>query len=148
PARAAAGKSQSFDRRIGDAPPAPLPLPTDPSLPMNARYAAAAKLRLGLNWYTLVLVVRAVAVFVVSFSIAYGFLSGTRASPYDPHLFAIGTSTLFALACVAIAAQFARKRLLQAEIARLAERIEELSDRNWELGEAEDRARRFLEAQG
>ncbi len=41
-----------------------------------------------------------------------------------------------------------RIQSLRAEKRRLEERIESLSDRNWELKEAEERARSFLEAQG
>jgi PAS domain S-box-containing protein len=41
-----------------------------------------------------------------------------------------------------------RIQSLRAEKRRLEERIEALSDRNWELKEAEERARSFLEAQG
>jgi len=37
---------------------------------------------------------------------------------------------------------------LRAQMRALSERIEELSDRNWELKEIEERAKSFLEAQG
>src|ERR1700730_14795494 len=37
---------------------------------------------------------------------------------------------------------------LRARIAELEAQVEELSDRNWEIKEAEERARSFLEAQG
>jgi PAS domain S-box-containing protein len=43
---------------------------------------------------------------------------------------------------------FRRIQDLRAEKRRLEERIEALSDHNWELKEAEERARSFLEAQG
>ncbi len=37
---------------------------------------------------------------------------------------------------------------LRAKLRALGERVEELSDRNWELKEIEERAKSFLEAQG
>ena len=42
--------------------------------------------------------------FVMSFSIAFGFIAGTEAdrANYDPYLFAVGASAMFALACVAL----------------------------------------------
>src|SRR5262249_12978730 len=39
-------------------------------------------------------------------------------------------------------------RTLHADIRHLEERIETLADRNWELREADERAKHFLEAQG
>jgi PAS domain S-box-containing protein len=120
------------------------------SLNMHARIAAASKLRLGFNRYTFVYALRAAIIFVLSFAVPYGFLSGSlsEAAHYDPHLFAVGVSGLFAFACLGAALLFGRNHLLSWKIRRQSERIEELADRNWELRESEERARRFLEAQG
>ena len=72
-----------------------------------------------------------------------------RDSGYDPNAFAIGASFLFALACVGArdaehAAALVRKRMLR----KLALHNEALVDRNWELKEAEERARSLFESQG
>src|SRR6266705_2120304 len=50
--------------------------------------------------------------------------------------------------CAALVPLARRNRALRAENARLGERVEELSDRNWELKDAEERSRSLLEAQG
>ena len=95
-------------------------------------------------------VVRAVALMWVSFVVTSGFVTGVQAqaADYNPHLFASGIGTLFAAACAAMALLIYRNRYLRAELRRLEERVEELSDRNWELKDAEERARSFVEAQG
>src|SRR5687767_8836513 len=86
----------------------------------------------------------------VSFIVTSGFVTGVQAqaADYNPHLFASGIGTLFAVACAGLALVLYRNRYLRQEIRRLEERVEELSDRNWELKEAEERARSFIEAQG
>jgi signal transduction histidine kinase/CheY-like chemotaxis protein len=56
-------------------------------------------------------------------------------------------SALGALGCVALALLARQNRRMRAELKRLAERSEELADRNWELKDAEERARILLEAQ-
>jgi PAS domain S-box-containing protein len=97
----------------------------------------------------LLYVVRAAAVLSMSFAAAFGFLAAARSSEaYDPHSFAIGTAALFGAACGAIGLLIGRARVLRAELRQLQERVEELADRNWELKEAEERARSFIEAQG
>src|SRR5262249_17668675 len=58
------------------------------------------------------------------------------------------TAGITAIACGALAPLLRRNRLLRSEIERLEERVEDLADRNWELKDAEERARSFLEAQG
>jgi len=63
-------------------------------------------------------------------------------------LYATLTAAITAAACGALAPLVRRNRLLRTEIKRLEECVEDLSDRNWELKEAEERARSFLEAQG
>ena len=93
---------------------------------------------------------RSFMVFSGVFGGAYGFISGSRAenSGYDPHTFAIGISFLFAIACVALATLSVRLRLMRKKMRKVALHNEALADRNWELQEAEQRARRLFESQG
>ena len=79
-----------------------------------------------------------------------GFLTGIRISnaTYDPYSYATGVGALFAAACAIIAYMLMRRRAAKERMRLLEIRIEELSDRNWELREAEVRARSLLEAQG
>ena len=72
----------------------------------------------------------------------------TENSGYDPHAFAIGVAFLFALACVALATFSVRLRLMRKKMRKVALHNEALADRNWELQEAEQRARRLFESQG
>jgi PAS domain S-box-containing protein len=89
-------------------------------------------------------------VFSAAFGGAYGFISGSRSenSGYEPHLFAIGASMLFAIACVALATLSIRLRWMSAKFRKIALHNEALADRNWELKEAEERARSLFESQG
>lgn len=93
--------------------------------------------------------VRSFVMFSAAFGGAYGFISGatSRDSGYDPHAFAIGASFLFALACVALATLSVRMRFMARRMHRLAALNDRLVDRNWELKEAEERARSLFEAQ-
>jgi PAS domain S-box-containing protein len=99
-------------------------------------------------WLTLTF--RSLMVFSITFGGAYGFIAGSRAenSGYDPHTFAIGVAFLFAIACVALAALSVRLRLMRKKLRMIALHNETLADRNWELQEAEQRARRLFESQG
>ena len=74
--------------------------------------------------------------------------AGPNNSGYDPHAFAIGASFLFALACVALATLSMRLRLMRKRMRKIALHNEALADRNWELQEAEERARSLFESQG
>ena len=89
-------------------------------------------------------------IFSVVFGGAYGFIAGSRAenSGYDPHTFAIGVAFLFAIACVALAASSVRLRMMRKKLRKIALHNEVMADRNWELQEAEQRARRLFESQG
>ena len=89
-------------------------------------------------------------IFSAAFGGAYGFISGSRVegSGYDPHAFAIGASFLFALACVALATLSFRLRWVRQTMRKMALHNEALVDRNWELKEAEQRARSLFESQG
>lgn len=94
--------------------------------------------------------VRSFMIFSAAFGGAYGFISGSRSSNsgYEPHLFAIGVSMLFALSCVALASLSMRLRWMRAKLRKIALHNEALADRNWELKEAEERARSLFESQG
>src|SRR6195952_870147 len=94
--------------------------------------------------------VRSFMIFSAAFGGAYGFIAGSRSedSGYDPHAFAIGASFLFALACVALATLSVRLRWNRKRLRKLALHNEALADRNWELKEAEERARSLFESQG
>jgi PAS domain S-box-containing protein len=94
--------------------------------------------------------VRSFLIFSAAFGGGYGFISGSRTenSGYDPHAFAIGASFLFAIACVALATLSFRLRLMRKKVRKIALHNEALADRNWELQEAEQRARSLFESQG
>src|SRR5450631_1625417 len=98
----------------------------------------------------LVFTVRSFTIFSAAFGGAYGFIAGSRSehSGYNPHAFAIGASFLFALACVALATLSIRLRFLRRKIGKIVLHSEALADRNWELREAEERARSLFEKQG
>src|ERR1700710_2848330 len=99
-------------------------------------------------WATLA--VRSLMIFSAAFGGTYGFIAGSlsKGSGYDPHAFAMGASFLFALACVALATLSVRLRWIRKRLRKLALHNEALADRNWELKEAEERARSLFESQG
>ena len=94
--------------------------------------------------------IRSFTVFSAAFGGAYGFIAGSRSehSGYDPNAFAIGASFLFAVACVALATLSMRLRFMRKRLRKIALHNEALADRNWELKEAEERARSLFESQG
>jgi PAS domain S-box-containing protein len=94
--------------------------------------------------------VRSFMIFSAAFGGAYGFIAGSRSdsSGYNPHLFAIGASFLFAIACLALATVSFRLRLMRQKLRKIALHNETLADRNWELQEAEQRVRSLFESQG
>ncbi len=98
----------------------------------------------------LVFAVRSFMIFAATFGGAYGFISGSRSenSGYDPNAFAIGASFLFALACVGLATLSMRLRWMHKKLRKISLHNETLADRNWELQEAEQRARSLFELQG
>src|SRR5471030_1891034 len=102
------------------------------------------------NTASLVLFGRAVVITLSVVSAWLGFLAGIRfqSGNYDPHSYAIGAGALFAAACAFISFLLVRRRFTKIKLRMLEARLEELSDRNWELREAEERARSLLEAQG
>src|ERR1700679_2509546 len=93
---------------------------------------------------------RSFMIFSAAFGGAYGFIAGSRSeqSGYNPHAFAIGASFLFALSCVALATLSMRLRWMRRRLRKVALHNETLADRNWELKEAEERARGLFESQG
>src|ERR1700716_3557288 len=94
--------------------------------------------------------VRSFIIFSAAFGGAYGFITGSRSenSGYDPNAFAIGASFLFALACVALATLSIRLRWMRQKLRKVALHNAAVADRNWELQEAEQRARSLFESQG
>jgi signal transduction histidine kinase/DNA-binding response OmpR family regulator len=99
-------------------------------------------------WLTVA--IRSFMIFSAAFGGAYGFIAGSRSedSGYEPHAFAIGASFLFAIACVALATLSIRLRWMRKKLRKIALHNETLADRNWELQEAEQRARSLFESQG
>ena len=91
---------------------------------------------------------RALVYCAIAFGAAFGVIVGVKWPDYDPHLFAIGASFLFAVACTTLAIQNMRYRRLRRQVRRINAHSEALADRNWELQEAEERARHLFEAQG
>ncbi len=102
------------------------------------------------NTRSLVLFGRTVVTTLSIISGGLGFFAGARMQhgTYDPHAYAIGAGALFAAAMAVIAFLLMRRRVNKQKRRVLEARVEELSDRNWELREAEERARSLLEAQG
>src|SRR3569623_347494 len=94
-------------------------------------------------------IVRSTLIFLATFSAGYGFLRGSlsQTAGYDPQAFAVGVSFLFALACLALATLSMRMRWLKKSMRKVALHNEALIDRNWELKEAEERARSLFESQ-
>jgi PAS domain S-box-containing protein len=106
--------------------------------------------RFARRYPALVSILRSFMIFSAAFGGAYGFIAGSRTenSGYDPNAFAIGASFLFALACVALATLSIRLRWMRRRMRQIALHNEALVDRNWELKEAEERARSLFESQG
>ncbi len=63
-------------------------------------------------------------------------------------LYAFIIPAMLALAGIAVAGLVYRIHALRAEVQALEHRVDDLSTRNWEMREAEEQARGFLEAQG
>jgi PAS domain S-box-containing protein len=95
------------------------------------------------------LIVRAVAITVMSIAVAFGFLAGATspAAHYDPYMFAIGVAALFGAACGALGILISRIRQMKAELREMETRLDEAADRNWEIREAQERTTSFFEAQ-
>ncbi|MEP7030113.1 MAG: ATP-binding protein [Pseudolabrys sp.] len=123
---------------------------TEKSTTKSAKASVAKIRKASRNTASLVLFGRTVMVTLSIVSAGLGFIAGVRFQngTYDPHAYAIGAGALFAAACAFIAFLLIRRRIAKEKGRVLEARVEELSDRNWELREAEERARSLLEAQG
>ena len=89
-------------------------------------------------------------ILLAVFAAAASFLAGARlhGAGYEVTGSAIGAGALFAAACASIGFLLVRQRAAAKAMRLLEARNDELSDRNWELREAEERARSLLAAQG
>ncbi len=116
----------------------------------KAKSITAARRKRARSRAALVLFGRSVVITLSMISGMIGFFIGARiqASTYDANAFATGIAALFAVACAVIAYLLIRRRFLRHRLRRLEARVEELADQQWELREAEERARSLLEAQG
>ena len=85
---------------------------------------------------------------VTASSVLFLYLFRVNETVYDPSLFAIGVGGMFAAACGAILLLVSANRRLRADLTRSETRVEQLADHNWELQEAEERAKSLLETQG
>src|SRR5436305_8790370 len=106
--------------------------------------------RFARRYQLLISVLRSCLIFSAGFGGAYGFIKGSlsKNAGYNPHTFAVGASFLFALACVGLATLSMRLRFMRKKLHKIALHNEVLADRNWELQEAEERARSLFESQG
>jgi signal transduction histidine kinase/DNA-binding response OmpR family regulator len=113
-------------------------------------HSLVARARAALAHPVIVFIVRAFVLLSMSFGAAFGFLVAMRSpgTNYDPHAFAVGAAALFGAACGAAGLLFARNHAMRNELRHLRDRVEDLSDRDWELREAEERARRLLASHG
>jgi PAS domain-containing protein len=118
--------------------------------PVSAAKTVSAIRTSARNKAALILFGRAVVSTLAVVSGWLGFLTGVRlqSSNYDPYAYGTGVGALFAAACAVIALMLMRQRAHREKLCELEARIEDLSDRNWELREAEERARSLLESQG
>lgn len=69
-------------------------------------------------------------------------------SSYDPAIYAIGVSGLFAAACGTILLLIVARRQVRDELLRSQQRCEQLADQNWQLEEAQELSKSLLETQG
>ena len=109
--------------------------------------AQRTKLR---NKAALILFGRAVYSTLAATSIAIGFFTGIQIGRgnFDTATFATGVAGLFSLVCSLLALTLMRRRGLLRQLRELQKEVDELADKNWELREAEERARGLIEAQG
>ena len=102
------------------------------------------------NKRALILFGRAAWTTLAVCSATVGFYAGIelQSANYDPYSYANGVAALLAAACTGLFVLLIRARKLKGRMQALETRVEELADRNWELREAEERARSLLESQG
>ena len=108
-----------------------------PPPPATAAPTSAAR-----NKAALVLFGRAVVTTLSIISAGLGFMAGIemKRATYNPYAYASGVGALFAAACAVIAFLLMRRRAMREKLRALEARVEELSDRNWELHDTEMRA--------
>src|SRR6202045_725038 len=147
-----AAASSAAGRASGPAQP---PIAVRPGNPRVAVMGRTFRIRRRLRRFSrrhpwLIVAGRTLMIFSAAFGGAYGFIAGSRSegSGYNAHAFAIGASFLFAVACVALATLSIRLRWMRKRLRKIALHNEALADRNWELKEAEERARGLFESQG
>src|SRR6202045_4390121 len=147
-----AAASSAAGRASGPAQP---PIAVRPGNPRVAVMGRTFRIRRRLRRFSrrhpwLIVAGRTIMIFSAAFGGAYGFIAGSRSehSGYNAHAFAIGASFLFAAACVALATLSIRLRWMSKRLRKIALHNEALADRNWELKEAEERARSLFESQG
>ena len=110
--------------------------------------AAHVRARAVFGHRALALVVRA-AVFVIAFYVTLPAISSEAGLfSFDARVSATIAGALIVAACGALALLARRNRMLGNRLKHIAERVEELGDRNWELKEAAERNRGVLEALG
>ena len=116
-----------------------VPMPTD-RLSIRDRLTHSELARR--NHRALLLFGRAVVTTLAVVSGALGFLTGIQfqSAQYNPHSYAIGAGFLCAVACTVLAFMLYRRRVAKLRMIALEARVEELSDKNWELHEAEMQA--------
>jgi signal transduction histidine kinase/CheY-like chemotaxis protein len=116
-----------------------VPMPTD-RLSIHDRLTRSELARR--NYRALLLFGRAVVATLAVVSGALGFLTGIqfRSAQYNPHSYAIGAGFLCAVACTVLAFMLYRRRVAKLRMLALEAQVEELSDKNWELHDAEMQA--------
>ncbi len=120
------------------------------SRPKSAASLVRAARTSARNKKALILFGRAAMTTIAVISATIGFFLGIllQQPKYNPYTYAAGVAVLLAIACTAIAYMLIRRRVLLGKLRKVEARVEELSDRNWELGEAAERVRSLLAAQG
>lgn len=95
-------------------------------------------------------ILRGVAIALVIGMTATGFIIGSLSDTanYNPHTFAVGVSAMLLFACLAIAVLGYRLRRARNAWREIAARNRALTDRNWDLKDAEERARNLIDSQG
>jgi len=116
-----------------------VPMPTD-RLSIHDRLTRSELARR--NYRALLLFGRTVVATLAVVSGILGFFAGIefKSAQYNPHSYAIGAGFLFAVACTVLAFMLYRRRVAKLRMIALEARVEELSDKNWELHEAEMQA--------
>ena len=92
----------------------------------------------------------AITIAAMTATLVYLMLALSAASTEGPDVLLLATlaTGLTAAACGALAPLVRKNRMLREEIDRLEACVETLSDQQWELREAEERNKSFLESQG